>query len=102
MHANQSVLVWRREQRSLWNLQLDPLPYATMESYAQPQKQDWPVYDPDQDIYVQWTPATSHMESMLDLSVDECTQLRCISIFIQRCVRETGKTRNAPVFNYKK
>ena len=102
MHANQSVLDWRREQRSLWNLQLDPLPYATMESYAQPQKQDWPVYDPDQDIYVQWTPATSHMESMLDLSVAECKQLRCISIFIQRCVRETGKNRSAPVFNYKK
>ena len=96
MSANQSVLDWRREQRSLWNLQVDPLHYETMESYAQPQKQDWPVYDTDQDIYVQWSPDTSHLESMLQLSDDECKQLRCVSIFTKRCERESGKNRKAP------
>ena len=102
MHANQSVLDWRREQRSLWNLQLDPLHYQTMESYAQPQKQDWPVYDADQGIYVQWTPDTSHLESMLELSKDECEELRIVKIFTQRMPREYGKNRGAPVFNYKR
>ena len=102
MTANQSVLDWRREQRSLWNLQVDPIHYETMESYAQPQMQDWPVYDADQDIYVQWSPATSHHESMLELSKDECIELRCVSIFIKNMGRESGKHKKAPVFNYKK
>ena len=60
------------------------------------------MYDHEQDIYVQWTPATSHLESMLDLSADECENLRCVSIFIKRIERETGKNRSAPVFNFKK
>ena len=65
----------------LWGLADDPKRYVTMESYAQPQKQDWPVYDEKNDVYVQWTPETAHLESMLDLTEDECLQLRCLSIF---------------------
>ena len=51
---------------------------------------------------MQWTPATSHLESMLELSRAECENLRCASIFIKQCERETGKSRGAPVFNFKK
>ena len=68
--AVQSALDWRRAQRTLWGLDDDPQQYATMESYAQPQRQDWPVYDAVRGVYVEWTPATSHLESMLKLTVE--------------------------------
>ena len=102
MTANQSVLDWRRAQRSLWNLADDPSPYDTCESYAQPQKMDWPVYDVENDIYVQRSAETSHLESMLELTKAECEQLRCVSIFIPRMEKERGKHRTAPHYNYKK
>ena len=99
--AVQSALDWRRAQRTLWGLDDDPQQYATIESYAQPQRQDWPVYDAARGVYVEWTPATSHLESMLELTVDECEQLRCLSIFA-KFDRERGKSKKAPTWNYKK
>ena len=63
-------------QRRLWNLPDDPVPYDTVELYAQPQRQDWPVYDPEQDAYLEWSPETSHLESMLQLTAKECEQHR--------------------------
>ena len=63
---------------------------------------DWPVYDAENDIYVQWSEDTSHFESMLELSKTECEQLRCVSIFIPRMEKERGKHRTAPHYNYKK
>ena len=76
-------------------------PYATCESYAQPQKQDWPVYDSHQGIYVPWSAETSQFESMLELGESECKQIRCVSIFC-KAGQERGKTRRGPHFNYKK
>ena len=99
--AVQSALDWRRAQRTLWGLDDDPQQYATIESYAQPQRQDWPVYDAARGVYVEWTPATSHLESMLKLAAEECDQLRCLSIFA-KFDRERGKSKKAPTFNYKK
>ena len=102
MSATRSVLEWRQRQRSLWNLPVIPEAYATMACYAQPQKQDWPVYDGDQGVYVEWSTATSHLESMLELDGDTCRALACISIFHGPPVKERGKSRRGPTFNYKK
>ena len=104
MSANQSVLDFRRRQRQLWNLDLTPRHYDTVESYAQPQQQDWPVYDPDQSVYVPWSPELSHLESMVQLSAEECKQLRCVSIFTKDLRHEYGKSgkSSGATFNYKR
>ena len=97
MTANQTVLDWRREWRLLWNLDVDPKPYDTYESYAQPQRQDWPVYDVANGIYVQWPAETSHFESMLELNKEECEQLRCVSIYsIASVTSEVNPARHRP------
>ena len=59
MHEVQPVLDWRRRQRTLWNLDEEPTQYETMACYAQPQRADWPVYDSDRGVYVEWSQETS-------------------------------------------
>ena len=70
--------VWRRNQRKLWNLEWTPSSYPVAQSYAQPQREDWPVYDASCDSYVEWSPETAHLESMLELDETSCIELRCI------------------------
>ena len=69
-HELLSTLEWKRQHRQLWNLADTPSHYPTVTSYAQPQREDWPVYDDDAGIYVEWSPETKHLESMLELSHD--------------------------------
>ena len=76
-----STLQWRRKQRQLWNLAETPSHYPTASSNAQPQREYWPVYDPDAGRYVEWSPETKHLESLLELSQAACLQLRCIKLF---------------------
>ena len=54
----QSIVQWRLQQRRLWNLDELPRHYDTVASYAQPQGQDWPVYDPAKKVYVECTDET--------------------------------------------
>ena len=90
-----SFVQWRLHQRKLWKLAELPTPYATVASYAQPQRADWPVYDGDKGEYVSWSENTKHLESMLELDKDSVDQLRCISIF-HKLAQERGKRRSAP------
>ena len=75
-----------------------PSRYEPKWSYCQPQREDWPVYDADAGVYVEWSTATSHLESMLELDEQSCLQLRCIELF-HRYARERGKSQKAPVYN---
>ena len=85
----------RRNKRQEWHLQFFPSRYEPKWSYCQPQREDWPVYDADAGVYVEWSTATSHLESMLELDERACLELRCIELF-QRCARERGKSKKAP------
>ena len=38
------------------------------------------VYDPDAGRYVEWSPETKHLESLLELSQAACLQLRKVDI----------------------
>ena len=91
----------RRNKRQAWELDFFPSRYEPKWSYCQPQRQDWPVYDADAGVYVEWSTATSHLESMLELDEQSCLQLRCIELF-HRYARERGKSQKAPVYNLKK
>ena len=93
-----SILQWRRKQRRLWELADSPDKYATGASYAQPQREDWPVYDPDGGVYVQWSPETKHLESMLELPDKSVQELRCIALS-QKHAQERGKSKSGPTFN---
>ena len=64
--------VWRRNQRKLWNLEWAPSAYPVDKSHAQPQREDWPVYDASSDTYVEWSIETAHLESMLELDEKTC------------------------------
>ena len=99
-----SVVEWRRQQRLTWQLPDNTdggLNYDAKSIYAQPQKQDWPVYDPELKQYVEWTPERSHLDSMLCLSDEQCKQLRHIKIF-QRIQQEHGQQRRGATYNWKK
>ena len=96
--------MWRRNKRLEWGLSRndgDRSTYPTVQSYAQPHREDWPVYDPDANAYVEHTEITAHLESMLELNETDCAALRCVSIF-HRVRRERGKSGKAPTFNLKK
>ena len=90
-HELLSTLEWKLRQRRLWNLAETPSHYPTVSSYAQPQREDWPAYDPDAGVYVEWPPGTKHLESMLELDQASCLQLRCIDLF-QKHAQERGKS----------
>ena len=90
--------VWRRQQRQLWGLEFAPSSYKTGDSYAQPQREDWPVYDPALGAYVEYSSATAHLESMLQLDYESAKELRCVKIF--KTIRhERGKSGKSPSFN---
>ena len=100
-HELLSTLEWKRRHRRLWNLAETPSHYPTVSSYAQPQREDWPVYDPNAGVYVEWSPETKHLESMLELSDRAVLQLRCIDLF-QKHAQERGKSKAGPTCNRKK
>ena len=99
-----SILEWRRQQRALYDLPDtagQDLDYSTMSVYAQPQREDWPVYDPHSKSYVEYRPELHHLESMLDLSEEACLSLRCINIF-HRLAKEHGKQRHGQTYIWTK
>ena len=61
-----SMIRWRRQKRRDLDLLPEPSVYESGACYAQPQQQDWPVYDPLIKCYVDWTEANQDWESMLD------------------------------------
>ena len=72
----------------------------THEVYVTPQRQHWPVYDPDQQCFVEAVADDQRM-SMLDLSVEEARALQIVDLFITKR-QEYGKKSKAPVGNWKK
>ena len=66
-HNFESMIRWRRQKRAQLNLAPDPSLYPTGACYAQPQREDWPVYDSAGKCYVDWSDDRKDMESMLEL-----------------------------------
>lgn len=100
-YVSASIVQWRRQHRELWHLDDLPRKYATGASYAQPQREDWPVYDPDIGAYVEWSLDTQDLESMLELDKESCEQLRCVWIY-QKMAQERCKSRRGPTYTWKK
>ena len=72
----------------------------TQECYVTPQRHHWPVYDPDQDCFVEALAEDTRM-SMLDLGVEEARALQIVDLCITKR-QEHGKKSRAPVGNWKK
>ena len=75
-------------------------PWRTEETYTQPQRHHWPVYDDDVGAFVDAMPGDDRF-SMLELSEDECRSLEILNLFV-KYQKQKGESGKAATWNYKK
>ena len=74
---------------------------TTHRTYVMPRIEDWPVFDPQQEKYIDYDRDRPDLESLLNLSFEESQHLSVVRIYVTK-VKEYGKLKRGATFNWKK
>ena len=74
---------------------------TTHRTYVMPRIEDWPVFDPQQEKYIDYDRDRPDLESLLNLSFEESQHLSVVRIYVTKA-KEYGKLKRGATFNWKK